>query len=49
MSRAVLLDNTVLSNLALTGRDDLPFRLWGELQQPPPLAAPSIRLAWKPG
>jgi predicted nucleic acid-binding protein len=30
MSRPVLLDNTVLSNLALTGRDDLPFRLWGE-------------------
>ena len=30
MSRPVLLDNTVLSNLALPGRDDLPFRLWGE-------------------
>ena len=30
MSRPVLLDNTVLSNLALTGRDDLPFRLWGK-------------------
>ncbi len=31
MIRPVLLDNTVLSNLALTGRDDLPFRLWGEV------------------
>jgi predicted nucleic acid-binding protein len=30
MSRPVLLDNTVLSNLALVGQDDLPFRLWGE-------------------
>ena len=30
MSGPVLLDNTVLSNLALTGRDDLLFRLWGE-------------------
>lgn len=30
MSRPVLLDNTVLSNLALVRRDDLPFHLWGE-------------------
>ena len=30
MSGPVLLDNTVLSNLALAGRDDLPFRVWGE-------------------
>lgn len=31
MSRPVLLDNTVLSNLAVVSRDDLPFRLWGEV------------------
>lgn len=30
MSRPVLLDNTVLSNLALVKRDDLAFSLWGE-------------------
>jgi predicted nucleic acid-binding protein len=30
MSRPVLLDNTVLTNLALAGRDDLPFLLWDE-------------------
>lgn len=30
MSRPVLLDNTVLSNLALVQRADLPFALWGE-------------------
>jgi predicted nucleic acid-binding protein len=30
MSRPILLDNTVLTNLALVRRDDLPFRLWGE-------------------
>ena len=30
MSRPILLDNTVLSNLALVRRADLPFRLWSE-------------------
>jgi predicted nucleic acid-binding protein len=28
MSRPILLDNTVLSNLALVGRVDLVMRLW---------------------